>query len=352
MAKIHGRVSYRLAGGESLDRLLDLLAAVSEAGSLAVAATRLRLSYRNAWGLLSAWQQRLGQPLLHMTRGRGSQLAPLGQRLLEAERAAHRALEPQLALAVEQMHQALSAGMAVSKEIVRLHASHDLALEILPGLLSDFSLELSFRGSMEALEDYAARRCELAGVHCPQGEIGDAIRERYRRALRGREHRAILFARRSQGLMVAPGNPAGIRDVGDLQRPGLRFVNRQSGAGTRLLLDLLLAGRGISPSMVPGYARTEFTHAAVAAMIAAGTADAGLGIRAAAQRFGLDFVPLLEEDYFLLGRARDQQKLEGLCEALQGAPFRTAAAELGGYDLSGAGRMLKAEEAFRPAVAA
>ncbi len=346
---IRARLSYSVADGERLDRLLELLAAVADGGSLASAAQRMGMSYRSAWGLVWAWQQRLRRPLLHMARGRGSQLAPLGLRLLEAERAARRLVEPQLALAADQFQQALAAEAGRSAKPLRLHASHDLALEMLPDLLAEKGcrVELEFRGSIESLEDYRAHRCELAGVHCPRGPIGDPVRGRYLAVVRGRGHHAIKFATRTQGLIVAAGNPHGIAGIGDLLRPGLRYINRQSGAGTRLLLDLLLAQRGISPSAVPGYTHAEFTHAAVAATVASGAADAGLGIAAAAARFGLEFVPLLQEDYFLIGRTRTAPSLERISEVLRSADFRSAATELGGYDVSDAGSMQAAEEVLR-----
>jgi molybdate transport repressor ModE-like protein len=347
---VRARLSYSIASGEKLDGLLDLLGMVEATGSLAAAAARLEVSYRSAWGLVSLWQRRLGSPLLQMERGRGSRLAPLGARLVEAERMARVGVEAQLAAAGAQLQQALAADTGRAPRTLRLRASHDLLLDALAGLMEEAGgrLEIETRGSLEALEEYRAQRCDLAGVHSPRGVLGDPIRARYLVALRGRGHRAIRFATRTQGLMVAPGNPRHIGSIADLQRPGLRFINRQSGAGTRLLLDLLLARQGIAPGSVPGYGRSEFTHAAVAATIASGAADAGLGIAAAAARFGLDFVPLLQEDYFLVGRSRQGADLERICTVLRSAGFRQAAAGLGGYDLGEAGDTISVEEAFGP----
>lgn len=105
---------------------------------------------------------------------------------------------------------------------------------------------------------------------------------------------------RTQGLMVAPGNPLGLRGFGDIARPGVRYVNRQKGSGTRILADYLCKKEGVDPGAVYGYGREEFTHTAVAAQIAGGTADAGMGICSAAKIYGLDFLPVCVEQYDLI----------------------------------------------------
>ena len=110
----------------------------------------------------------------------------------------------------------------------------------------------------------------------------------------------VRLVHRQQGLLVAPGNPLGLAAVADLARAGVRYVNRQRGAGTRVLLDHELARHGVDPVDVEGYGREESTHLAVAAAVAAGRVDTGLGIRAAATAFGLDFVPVAEEPYDLV----------------------------------------------------
>ena len=138
---------------------------------------------------------------------------------------------------------------------------------------------------------------------------------------------------RDQGLIVAPGNPLGLTGIEDLARAGVRYVNRQRGAGTRMLLDHELRQRGISADAVDGYAREESTHLAVAAAVAAGRGDAGLGIMAAARAFGLDFLPVTREPYDLVVAAADLEspRLAPLWALLQSDRFRAAVAELGGY---------------------
>jgi len=149
----------------------------------------------------------------------------------------------------------------------------------------------------------------------------------------------IRLAKRTQGIMVAPGNPKKLRGIRDLAKPNVRFLNRQSGAGTRLLFDWLLRENGIAARTIAGYGDVELTHSAVAAMIASGHADAGLGVEAAARQFNLDFVPLLKEDYFLVTRREllRQPALESLLALLKGNAFRRAVRALPGYDAAGCG---------------
>jgi putative molybdopterin biosynthesis protein len=148
---------------------------------------------------------------------------------------------------------------------------------------------------------------------------------------------------RDQGLIVAPGNPLGLTGIDDLSRPGLRYVNRQRGAGTRALLDYELNGRDINPPTISGYTREEHTHLAVAAAVAAGRADAGMGILAAARAFGLDFVPVAQEPYDLVLHANDLSNdlLTPLWELLESADFRAGVEALGGYSCAETGRRIR-----------
>jgi putative molybdopterin biosynthesis protein len=148
---------------------------------------------------------------------------------------------------------------------------------------------------------------------------------------------------REQGLIVAPGNPLGLRGIEDLARADLRYVNRQRGAGTRVLLDHELGRRGIAPEAVPGYAREEHTHLAVAAAVAAGRADAGLGVMAAARAFGLDFVPVTREPYDLVLDAAtlEDPVIARLWALLDDPAFRAAVEELGGYGTEEMGRRIR-----------
>jgi len=151
----------------------------------------------------------------------------------------------------------------------------------------------------------------------------------------------LRCAGRVQGLMVAPGNPLGIRGFQDISR--LRYVNRQGGSGTRILCDHLLKENGLDSSRINGYSREEFTNTAVAAQIAAGTADAGLGIFSAAKLYGLDFIPICNEKYDLLLKAENLEMplVKDFLQILKGEEFRRRLENLGGYVLENPGEVIE-----------
>ncbi len=322
-------------------RLLGLLERIRESGSIAAAAREADVSYRNAWGMLARWETNLGHPLLIPARGLGTRLTPFATRLLELDAQIRDMLAPHLAAAAELMAQGLAEAAAPARAVPRIHASHDLALALLPARLAKQGqpVELQFQGSLASLASFAEGRCEIAGFHCPEGTAGASLWQQYKPYLKPRRQVLIRLAKRSQGILVAPGNPKKLRGIRDLTRPGVRFLNRQSGAGTRLLLDWMLRENGIAARSIAGYGDVEMTHSAVAAMIASGHADAGLGVEAAARQFDLGFVPLLKEDYFLVMRREllRQPAVKALLDQLRGNAFRRAVRALPGYDAAGCG---------------
>jgi putative molybdopterin biosynthesis protein len=158
----------------------------------------------------------------------------------------------------------------------------------------------------------------------------------------GIKARVIALVRRDQGLLVRPGNPSGLKRLEDLLRPGIRFVNRQRGAGTRVLLDYHLSRLGIVPDHIIGYNREEFTHLGIAAAVASDRADCGLGIAAAAQALDLDFVPLFQERYDLVIPVEHAQGelLAPLFDVLADRRFRDEVMKLFGYDVSVMGTLI------------
>jgi putative molybdopterin biosynthesis protein len=147
---------------------------------------------------------------------------------------------------------------------------------------------------------------------------------------------------RVQGLIVPPGNPKGIRSLEDLGRPGVVFVNRQRGSGTRVLLDYKLAGMSLDAEGISGYDREEYSHLAVAAAVASGSADTGLGILSAARALGLDFFPLLTERYDLVVPREhfDSELLQPLIDLLHDSEFRREVESLGGYETGDMGKIM------------
>jgi putative molybdopterin biosynthesis protein len=224
--------------------------------------------------------------------------------------------------------------------------SHDNTLDLLATLVRrrDPRLRLSSGhvGSLGGLMALRQNRAHLGGSHLFDPETNTYNVPYIQRYLAGVPLKLINLAWRQQGLMVAPGNPKNIRGIADLARPGVRFINRQRGAGTRLLLDFLLKEENLEPAAIQGYDREEYTHTAVAVNVHSGTADVGLGILAAARALGLEFLPLLPERYDLVvpeSTFRDE-RFQTLLAVIRSPEFQKGAAALGGYDLKDCGRII------------
>lgn len=333
--------------------LLGLLAAVQAGGSIAQAGRELGLSYRHAWGLLQRTEALLGQPLVVRGRGQGSQLTDLGLRLVWADARITARLQPLLESLASELEGELGRAqrrVRGANPPLRLHASHGFAVAALREQLTArrVPLDLRYRNSQEAVAALAQGDCDLAGFHVPLGEFQRAAAQRYLPWLRPGTHRLVQLAVRTQGLFVAAGNPLKLRGLADLARPGVRFVNRPEGSGTRVLTELLLQRAGITPRQVAGYDNTELTHAAVAAYVASGMADVGIGVQTAAQRFGLHFIPLLQERYFLaaMADALGRPTLKPALAVLQSPAFRARVAALPGYEAADTGRVLTLDDTF------
>jgi molybdate transport repressor ModE-like protein len=286
------RAGVSLAIAESL----AILNGIAADATLKGAATRTGLSYRAIWDKLARIEALLGSPAAKRVKGHGTSLTPAGEALRTALDASLRRILPVAAQESSELAAAL-ATLGPGNDVARLTmaASHD---PLLVGIARDLDwLRLDIVGSTEALSALRAGRADLAGCHF--GEDAPTPPADIRGALTGAGFGWLKAFGRAQGLMVAAGNPLAIRSLADAARQRARFVNRQRGSGTRLWLDRLLARDRIEPGTIRGYADEEFTHQAVAAVIAADRADTGLGVRAAAEKFGLDFIPLGEESYFL-----------------------------------------------------
>ncbi len=234
----------------------------------------------------------------------------------------------------------------ISGTIVAI-GSHDLVLDLAASALRAddprVTLASSNVGSLGGLVALRDGLCHIAGSHLLDPATGEYTLPYLDRILAGQDVSVVRLVHRDQGLMVAAGNPLGLKGIDDLTRPGVRYVNRQRGAGTRVLLDHELRQRGISPDAIDGYLREEPTHLAVAAAVAAGRGDAGLGITAAARAFGLDFLPVTREPYDLVVGARDADspRLAPLWTLLESGRFRAAVQALGGYGTEEMGRRIR-----------
>ncbi|MDH5540825.1 MAG: helix-turn-helix transcriptional regulator [Rhizobacter sp.] len=344
-------LAYTLAGererGAGLHHpLIAMLSALNETGSISAAARRLELSYRHVWGELKRWEKVLGEPLVGWVKGQPAHLSPFGARLLWAERQALARLAPQIEALRSELERAFAMAFDDSAGVISVYASHDEALPRLRDWLAPrhrLHLDMQFTGSVDALAALNEGRCLLAGFHALTHAHKSSTTARvYRPMLKPGRHKLIGFATRSQGLIVAGGNPLAIASLADLTRPGVRFVNRQRGTGSRVVLEELLAAAHLDPARIAGFGRTEPSHQAVAQAVAGGSADAAFGIEAAARAKGLDFVPLVREQYFLvvLASSLAHPQVQTLLQALRDPEWSGQLAGIAGYRTERSGEVL------------
>ena len=338
--------------------LIDLLQAVSQAGSISAAARALNLSYRHVWGELKRWEDVLGHELIVWEKGQSARLTEFAAKLMWAEAQAQARLAPQIEALRADLERTFAVAFDDSAHVVTLYASHDDGLSSLrehalqqqhdrPDARIEFAgplhLDIRFTGSVDAIRALNEGRCVMAGFHTQINPAPGSLAERtYKPLLQPGLHKIIGFAQRSQGLMVAAGNPLQIAHLQDVCNKRAHFVNRPLGTGTRVLLDELLMQAKIAPANLHGYERTESSHIAVAQAVASGAADVGLGIEMAARAKGLDFVPLLQENYHLvcLKSALNQPPIAALRELLHSAAWQQTLAGLAGYTPSDSGQVL------------
>ena len=258
-------------------------------------------------------------------------------------------------MTVPQNSEGFEAGETVQVRLLRPRAeierslvvigSHDPLIDEVAQLMHaaqpDVSVASTHVGSMGAI--VAAKRGEnhCGGIHLLDEATGVYNEPYLEKHFPNGGVRQVECVYRQQGLMVAAGNPLNIASLADLAQDGMRYVNRQKGSGTRILADYLCKQDGIGPSLIYGYDHEEFTHTAVAALVEAGSADAGMGIYSAAKMYGLGFVPVCEEQYDLLipDYAWDTPMVRALIATLQSDAFRTRIEQLGGYRVDQPGRI-------------
>ena len=229
---------------------------------------------------------------------------------------------------------------------IRFIGSHDPIVELLFEFLkhtpTPVESSLSFRGSMDGLIALYRGEAEISGAHLWDEASKDYNLSFVKHVIPGEAVCVVNLVQREQGFIVAPGNPLHLHTWDDITLEGLHFINRQKGSGTRLRLDAYLQAAKISPGQILGYEHEETTHSGVACLIANGQADVGLGVKAAAQRLGLDFVPLFQERYDLvcLGQTAKTPVWQQLLDVLRSPGFIQAIQQNSGYDTSLTGRIL------------
>ena len=352
---VHLRYSFEAdeqRGAALGNPLFELLAAVLETGSIRHAARALGTSYRYVWGSLHKWERELGEPLIVWAQGQRARPTQFAERLLWAERRARTRMQPHIEALRSGLARVLAEARDPRHRLLTLRASHDIALPILQRHLADAAdlhVDIGFQGSVDALRALNDRQCLVAGFHVPVLKgAAPSFAKALKPLLKPKIHTLIGCSRRMQGLMVRREHAALLGTFADIGRLGLRFVNRQQGSGTRMLIDHLMQEHAVAPSALPGYAEhTEHTHVAVALCVASGVADAGVGVEAAALEFGLHFIPLVEENYFLacLKESAADPGLQRLREVLAGERWRNILADLPGYQPAAApGCLLVVEE--------
>ena len=345
------RLSYTLAAPRAVEApvqhaLMDLLQAVRQHGSITAAARSLGFSYRHVWGELRRWEQQLGRPLVLWERGQPARLAEFGDKLLWAERQAQARLSAQIEALQAELERAFALAFDDAVHVLTFYASHDDGLSLLrehAASSAQLHLDIRFCGSVDAIAALNEGRCTMAGFHTLETPARGTLAQRtYQPLLEPGQHKIIGFAHRTQGLMVAPGNPLRITALADLAASGVRFANRGIGTGTRLLLDQLLEQQHVDAGSIADYDRIEPSHAAAAQAVADGSADAALGIESAATSRGLTFVPLTAERYHLVCTrpALQEAAVQALIALLATEAWQRRLDALAGYQAADSGKVL------------
>jgi molybdate transport repressor ModE-like protein len=293
-------------GNASIDLvwLCSVLKDIGRGSSLVSASKKSGTSYRSAWGKMNDVEAALGMPLISRTKGHGSKLTELGEFLIQF---------------VDEMQsnyieRGISYEDALLKEIKKIQkresvkwkflSSSDSIIQRAAGEIKGFDLKIA--GSGESLERLLNNEAHIAGYHVSDEKSSKAIHHRLSKS----NIEIYPVMKRTQGFIVKRGNPLHIQSIEDLLNRKIRFINRQIGSGTRLLLDRLLTEGGIDPSEVNGYLHEEFTHSAIANAILAGKADVGLGVKNIAIESGLGFVPIRDEIFFIAMRKEMATQIE------------------------------------------
>ncbi len=338
---------------DDLDPLVfQLLTFIQQLGSLRKAAEHANVSYRHAWGLLNKWQDTFG-PLVILEKGRGAQLSKIGEKILHTHHQLHAKFSPELDnIATEVKRELTALNSDQLTPSLNIFASHGLAVSALRQLINqhhDFKLDLHFHGSLESLQALQSKQCDIAGFHIPIGPLATLLRPQYLDILHPKTHELVYVVRRNQGLMFRPEHETEIQNIHALTNPELKFINRQSGSGTRLLFDQIIKAEHISAHDITGYDDVEYTHLAVAALVASGMADISFGIASMADKFNLSFLPLVWEHY-CLAIPKDicqDEAVQDIKLLLQSDRFKEALVDTTGYDTSDSGQTMSFDTIFR-----
>jgi len=302
-----------------LTHIGNLLKSVEQGKTLAAAAKDLNVSYRTVWNELKEAEQELGCKFLDRIKGHGSRITPAGRLLISSlERL-------DLQLASETQRLADDIGIKLANHIKKKFdqfifcSSNDPLIELISPKFDE--IEFETMGSGHALDRLLEEKASIAGFHVSDPQEIKGIQDHLQR----RNLTVVPLMQRVQGLILAKRNPLKIKSVRDLARPEVRFINRQKGAGTRLLLDRLLEREGLKTKQIKGYAHEEFTHNAIATSILAGQADAGMGLQYIAKEYGLHFIPIETETFYLAMKPqlRENKTIRAFIKSVQNHSNKT-----------------------------
>jgi molybdate-binding protein/DNA-binding transcriptional regulator YhcF (GntR family) len=252
-------------------------------------------------------------------------------------------IEQAISLALDRWRAYEKPAVQHASHEIHFYGSHDLAVKWLSDhferIIPGYTLQIHFVGSLGGLIAMAQGDADLAGCHLWDPETRSYNETYIRKILPNRPISIITLAQRHLGFILPPGNPLNIKTMHDLTKPGIRFINRQNGSGTRVWLDAQLSSLHIDPEQIDGYTKEKLTHSEVARAIIEGEANVGLGLEAAAAAFGLDFVFLTQETYDLVVKKTDETSIwiDPLALFLKKAETKQEIESLGGYDCSQSG---------------
>lgn len=300
------------------DLLFALLRDVQAGGHLNFAAKNSSVSYRHAWGLIRTWEKRLGSKLLISRRGQGAILTDFGEQLIRSHAESIRVFEPDLARLASQISTSIAARRENTTLRVRLASSHDDQVVRLRDLLANAGHQVTMEmlGSEGALRKYRRAEADVAGFHLPIGKLAPNVTKRLIQFLDDERDEIYLLEKRVLGFLSR--SEKSCRSLSELIERQLRFVNRQAGSATRLTFDGLISSKGHQAANINGYGDEEYTHSAVAALVASKDADVAFGQERTAAHFDLEFEAMVEERfYFVLPRSTAdpiRQAVADFCE--------------------------------------
>lgn len=331
--------------------LIDTLDAVKKCGSLSGATKELNVSFRHLWNELNRWEERLGVELIERGRGKNCRLSPIGEKLLLANKEAQAEYLEQIIDLKTRISQTFSKAFKEEWNPIKVGGCTDVALDQLLHLsaFSDCELDVVFSSSLRGLQDLNSGIIDLAGFNLPSSSSVDSeAAKEFLPYLDQDKISLISFSTRLQGIVTAKDNPQNIHSLLDIVLNQARFINREKGTGTRILLDQLLAASGINSQEIIGYDNISASASLTAVAIDSGKADVGICTANLAKEFDLNFIPLVKESYYLACKKDFPESISGkkFLSFLGSIDCTKKFEKLTGYDFGSLGKIQSVNEIF------